>query len=110
LPSHELAELLRRQDIFVTATENDAYSNAIVEALSCGLPAVYLDSGGSGEAVKDAGFGFTDWDEVPELLDRLRDDYERRQALISLPTLAEVTDRYLAALGLDRFVGARDGR
>jgi glycosyltransferase involved in cell wall biosynthesis len=107
LPSHELAELLRRQDVFITATENDAYSNALVEALSCGLPAVYLDSGGSGEAVKDAGFGFTEWDEVPELLDRMRDEYEQRQALITLPTLAEVTDRYLAVLGLERFVGVR---
>ena len=36
-----------RHDVFVTATEHDAYSNALVEALSCGLPALYLDSGGS---------------------------------------------------------------
>jgi glycosyltransferase involved in cell wall biosynthesis len=51
VPSPELANLLRRHDVFVTATENDAYSNALVEALSCGLPAIYLDSGGSSEAV-----------------------------------------------------------
>ncbi len=38
MPSTELAELLRTQDVFLTATENDAYSNALVEALSCGLP------------------------------------------------------------------------
>ncbi len=56
LPSSELADVLRQHDIFVTATEHDAYSNALVEALSCGLPAVYLDSGGSREAVKEAGF------------------------------------------------------
>jgi glycosyltransferase involved in cell wall biosynthesis len=105
LPSHELAALLREQDVFVTATEHDAYSNALVEALCCGLPAVYLESGGSEEAVKEAGFGFTQWEEVPALLDRLRDEYEERQARISLPTLAEVTDEYLAVLGLDEFVG-----
>jgi glycosyltransferase involved in cell wall biosynthesis len=107
LPSHELASFLRTQDVFVTATENDAYSNALVEALCCGLPAVYLKSGGSGEAVKEAGFGFTEWDEVPALLDRLRDEYEERQARISLPSLAEVTDQYLDALGLQEFVGVR---
>ena len=100
LPSHELAALLRTQDVFVTATENDAYSNALVEALCCGLPAIYLQSGGSAEAVKEAGFGFTDWSDVPALLDRLRDEYEQRQALISLPSLQEVTDDYLRALGL----------
>jgi glycosyltransferase involved in cell wall biosynthesis len=107
LPSSELADFLRTQDVFVTATENDAYSNALVEALCCGLPAIYLISGGSAEAVKDAGFGFSEWDEVPALLDRLREEYEDRQSRISLPTLAEVTDEYLDALGLQEFVGAR---
>lgn len=107
LPSHELADLLRAQDVFVTATEHDAYSNALVEALCCGLPAVYLESGGSAEAVKDAGFGFTSRDDVPALLDRLRDEYEDRQARISLPSLAQVTDEYLDALGLEDFVGVR---
>ncbi|HZT15320.1 MAG TPA: glycosyltransferase [Gaiellaceae bacterium] len=106
--SAELADLLRAHDVYFTATANDAYSNSLVEALSCGLPAIYLDSGGSREAVKDAGFGFTDREEVPELLDRLVDEYEERRAAISLPSLAEVTDDYLAVLGLDAFVGAGD--
>lgn len=104
LPSRDLADLLRTQDVFVTATENDAYSNALVEALCCGLPALYLRSGGSAEAVKDAGFGFTEWEEAMPLLDRLRDEYEERQARIDLPTLAQVTDGYLDVLGLHEFV------
>ena len=103
IASGELADLLRRQDVFVTATENDAYSNALVEALCCGLPAIYLDSGGSSEAVKEAGFGFTEWDEVPALLERLRDEYEDLQGRIELPSLAEVTDDYLRVLGLAEF-------
>jgi glycosyltransferase involved in cell wall biosynthesis len=102
----DLADVLRQHDIVVTATQHDAYSNALVEALSCGLPAIYLKSGGSGEAVKDAGFGFSDWEEVPTLLERLRDEYEARQALIALPTLGEVADAYLRVLGLDDFVRA----
>jgi glycosyltransferase involved in cell wall biosynthesis len=109
VPSEDLAALLRSHDIFVTATEHDAYSNALVEALSCGLPAVYLDSGGSSEAVKGAGFGFRDREELPGLLDRLVDEYEARQAQIDLPSLDEVADWYLAVLGLDEFVGVRAG-
>ena len=93
--------------MFLTATRNDAYSNALVEALSCGLPALYLDSGGSREAVKEAGFGFTDREEIPVLLDRLIHEYEERQSAISLPSLQEVTDQYLETLGLDEFVGIR---
>jgi glycosyltransferase involved in cell wall biosynthesis len=106
VPSHELADLLREHDVFVTATQHDAYSNALVEALSCGLPAIYLASGGSGEAVKDAGFAFAEQDEIPALLERLRDEYEERQARIALPSLDEIVDEYLDALGLDEFVGA----
>jgi glycosyltransferase involved in cell wall biosynthesis len=105
--SHELAGLLREHDIFVTATEHDAYSNALVEALSCGLPAIYLNSGGSSEAVKDAGFGFLDRDEVPDLLDRLVDEYEARQARIDLPSLETIADRYLDVLGLTELGGVR---
>jgi glycosyltransferase involved in cell wall biosynthesis len=104
VPPEELAELLRQHDVFVTATENDAYSNALVEALSCGLPAVYLDSGGSGEAVKDAGFAFAQREQIPTLLERLVDDYEERQAAISLPTLDQIADSYLEVLGLDEFI------
>jgi glycosyltransferase involved in cell wall biosynthesis len=107
VPSRELADLLRAHDVFVTATEHDAYSNALVEALSCGLPAIYLESGGSGEAVKDGGFGFRRAEEIPELLDRLVDEYEERQAAISLPPLEEVVDDYLDVLGLEAFVGVR---
>lgn len=106
LPSRELADELRRHDVFVTATENDAYSNALVEALSCGLPAIYLDSGGSGEAVKEAGFAFRAKEEIPPLLDRLVGDYEQRQAAISLPSLEEIVDGYLDVLGVR---GADDG-
>lgn len=110
LPSHELADLLREHDVFVTATQHDAYSNALVEALSCGLPAIYLDDdGGSREAVGDAGFGFRDQGEIPELLERLRQEYEERQARIALPSLAEIVDGYLRVLGLDEFVGAGGG-
>ncbi len=98
LASRELANLLRAHDVFVTATEDDAYSNALVEALSCGLPAVYLDSGGSGEAVQGAGFPFTEREQIPALLDRLRDEYEARQAAIALPSMAELVDRYLEVL------------
>jgi glycosyltransferase involved in cell wall biosynthesis len=104
MASGDLAELLRQQDVFFTATQHDAYSNALVEALSCGLPAIYLHSGGSREAVAEAGFGFSRQEEIPGLLDRLRDEYEERQQRISLPTLDAIADHYLTALGLEEFV------
>src|SRR5262249_24722661 len=99
-PSDALATLLRAHDIFITASLNDPCSNALVEALSCGLPAVYPNSGGHPERVGAGGLGFDDVDEIPAKLDAIAADYERFQARVDPPRLAEVTDRYLAVLGL----------
>jgi glycosyltransferase involved in cell wall biosynthesis len=99
-PSDQLAQLLRQHDIFITASRNDPCSNALIEALSCGLPAIYLRSGGHPEIVGNAGFGFEAPEEIPALLDRLAAEYTARQAQIALPTLPEVADRYLAVMGL----------
>jgi len=99
-PSHELADLLRGHDIFITASLHESCSNAIIEALSCGLPVVYASSGGSAEIVRDGGVGFTDREEVPDLLDRLVAEFETCQSRIAPPRLDEVATQYLAAMGL----------
>lgn len=98
--SHELAHLLRQHDIYITASLYDPCSNALIEALSCGLPAIYADSGGHPEIVGQAGFGFSSQEEIPPLLDRLVDEYESRRDQISLHTLAHVTDQYISVLGV----------
>src|SRR5262249_32755391 len=46
LPSEPLAEVLRVQDIYLAPSRDDPCSNALLEALACGLPAVFLRSGG----------------------------------------------------------------
>lgn len=98
--SEALARLLRDHDVYVAASLNDPSSNALLEALACGLPAVYACSGGHPELVGEAGLGFSDPDEVPELLERLVEEYDERRSMIRVPALADVADRYLAVLGL----------
>ncbi len=98
--SEELATLLRRHDVYVTASLHDPCSNALLEALSCGLPAIYANSGGHPEIVGQAGLGFSAVDEVPELVERLCGEYEAYHAAIAVPTLAETADAYLAVMGL----------
>jgi glycosyltransferase involved in cell wall biosynthesis len=99
-PSGEVAALLRDHDIFITASLHESCSNALVEALSCGLPAIYANSGGNQELAGEAGFGFVAQEEIPHLLDRLVNEYERCQAALAPPRLADVTGAYLDALGL----------
>ncbi len=101
VPSGELAELLRAHDVFVAASEDDPCSNAVLEALACGLPVLYRDSGGHPELVGEAGLPFREREELPALLDRLVEEYEERQAAIRTPAVTGVAEAYLAVLGLD---------
>jgi glycosyltransferase involved in cell wall biosynthesis len=98
--SHELADQLRAHDIFITASLHESCSNALIEALSCGLPALFVDSGSNGELVKQGGLAFVDREELPRQLEQLVAEYESRQARIDAPVLSEVADRYLAVMGL----------
>jgi glycosyltransferase involved in cell wall biosynthesis len=100
LPSAAIAAELRQHDIFITASRHESCSNALIEALSCGLPAVYIDSGSNGELVREGGLAFTSSDELLARLDQLVHEYEWRQSRISAPVLSEAADRYLSAMGL----------
>jgi glycosyltransferase involved in cell wall biosynthesis len=99
-PSAELASLLREQDIYLTASQDDPCSNALIEALSCGLPAVYRTSGGHPEVVRSGGLGFDRQEEIPALLDRIRADYDGFRARIQVPRIADVASDYLRVMGV----------
>ncbi len=100
LDSYSLAKLMREHDIYITASKNDPCSNSLIEALSCGLPAIYLQSGGHPEIVKQAGAGFEAAEQIPELLNQVVDGYESFQSRISLPSIEDVSEQYLKTLEL----------
>jgi len=98
LASKELAELLRGMDCYVASSLDDPCSNALLEALSCGLPALYRRSGGHPELVGDGGVGFDGPDDARAALERLVADLDGRRAAIVVPALGDVADRYLEVL------------
>ena len=97
-PSEPLADLLRGQDIYLAASRDDPCSNALIEALSCGLPSLYFDSGGHRELARFGGLPFEHPFAIPGLLDRVRAHYRAYQRLIQVPTIGEVADVYLRLL------------
>ena len=101
LDSHGVAQLLREHDVYLAPSRDDPCSNALVEALACGLPAAYLDSGGHPELVGGGGLPFREPEELPGVLARLADDLEGFRARIAVPAIADVADAYLRALGID---------
>jgi glycosyltransferase involved in cell wall biosynthesis len=106
LASAGVAAELRAHDIFVIASRNEPCSNALIEALSCGLPVVYLDSGSHGELVGGAGLPFQSADEVPDRLERVARDHAAFAARVAPPRLADVVDQYLSVMGLPPRPGA----
>ncbi|MYD96060.1 MAG: glycosyltransferase family 4 protein [Gammaproteobacteria bacterium] len=60
LTSVELAQLMRTASALVHAAWNEPCSNTVVEAMACGLPVIFRDSGGNAELVGDCGVALTD--------------------------------------------------
>lgn len=76
-------DYLRRMSIACLSSESEGFSNAILEYMAAGLPAVATDVGGNGEAILHGETGFLVRDRTPEafaapILNLLRDDELRR--------------------------------
>jgi glycosyltransferase involved in cell wall biosynthesis len=98
LESAKLADQLRVHDIFISPTKDDACSNAILEALACGLPVVALNSGANRELVKDGGELYMDEASLLYAIDRVAQNQAYYTSRISIETIEQVTDRYLALI------------
>lgn len=70
----ELPKALRSADIYLSLLENDACPNVILEAMACGLPVLFLPSGGVPELVGDAGLPFAPEGNFRAILNHLLDD------------------------------------
>jgi glycosyltransferase involved in cell wall biosynthesis len=58
LPPEKVREALWRCDVFVLSALSEGISNAVIEAMACGVPVVTTDCGGMKEAVTDGIEGF----------------------------------------------------
>jgi len=106
VPSEKLAGILRGHDIYITASASDPCSNALLEALACGLPALYLKDGGHPELAGQGGLPFERNDEIFPQLERLVEDYGTFQSLIATPSMDQVARQYLELLAGPERAGA----
>ena len=98
ISTEPLALELRRSDVYLAPSRNDPCSNALLEALASGLPAVFRASGGHPELVGEAGIAFDDPEDVADALDRVVAELDERRAAIRVTPMGEVADRYLEVL------------
>jgi glycosyltransferase involved in cell wall biosynthesis len=69
-----LARRLKEQHVLLQLARFETCSNALIEGINCGLPAVFLDSGSNREIAGDYGEEYRD--DLDEALDRLRPRYD----------------------------------
>ncbi len=98
VPSEELAKILKQHDIYIAPSEDDPCSNALVEALACGLPAVFRNSGGHPELVGKAGEGFINEETALMSIDLVAKNIEGYRKSINIPTISETAKKYIEVL------------
>jgi len=103
--SDQVASILKGSDLFVLSSREEGMSNALLEAMSAGLPCVVTDVGGNAEVVDDGRTGFLVPSDRPDLMagriaTLLSDDGLRHRQ-------GEAARRkYEASFTLDRMIGA----
>jgi glycosyltransferase involved in cell wall biosynthesis len=98
-PSEGVAEVLREADGMIHAAENEPCSNAVLEGLACGLPILYLDSGGTRELAGNFG--------VPITNDLLQDVTRFRESITTFrQRLLDHRDDFLIGGASDKYLAA----
>lgn len=94
----KLAALLKEQHVLLQLTSWESCSNALLEGINCGLPAIYLDSGANDEI--GSPYGVAWGGALDEALERLLPCYEEIVGRIPANPyrIGLVADRYLAVL------------
>jgi len=102
-----LAQELKNSDIFVTASRSDPCSNSLIEALSCGLPALALANGGHPELVGKGGEIFNNNTDILEKLEKIVDNYNEYRKKVPIFDIEQTTEEYLRVFQDRKFPSIR---
>ena len=95
LSSIHLAAELRKHDIFIFASEREACSNSLLEALHTGLPVVCRNSSSNPEVLGEGGALFDDNLDMLNQITSVSRDYQKYKEKIKVLTISEVHDAYI---------------
>ena len=93
--SQALIDLLKKSDIYITASQNDPCSNSLIEAISCGTIPISLNDGGHSEINPIKELNFDHVSEIPQLLNYVEENHEYLIKNLSIDNLNSVSEKYI---------------
>jgi glycosyltransferase involved in cell wall biosynthesis len=95
LNTYEIADALRSHHIYITASKKDPCSNSLIEAMTCGLPAIALNSGGHPEVLKNSGILFGNNEDLIEKINLMSSDLNCYESGVVVDSLSVIVDKYI---------------
>lgn len=95
LPQKQLGELMRKCDMFFSPSLLDPCSNSLIQALTCGLPAVAANSGGHPELIKEGGLLYNNQFELLECINKVSSNIEYYENRIPNHSIQDVASKYM---------------
>jgi len=92
----EVSDILKKADLFITASKNDPCSNSLIEALATGLPCVARNSGGHPEILKGGGCMFIGVNDMVKSIEGVYQNRAYYEAGINVLNMNDVANRYLS--------------
>jgi len=90
-----LSALLKQSDIFIFPSKIEACSNALLEALACGLPTIAYNGSSNVELLGNGGELFNNDEDIPLILNKVVNQYIQYQNNISILNISEVGHKYI---------------
>jgi len=98
LSNKDLATHLKKSDIFISASKDDACSNSIIEALSCKIPVIALNSGGNPELINQGGELFNNQSELINKINLVSNNLNKYRQDIKIDNIDTITEKYLDSI------------
>jgi len=101
-----LSKVIAESDIYLTASEEEAGANHVLEAMACGLPVLYHQNGGSiVNYCKDYGIEYESPQSLLKAINKMSQNYEhfKKNALKFNRTIDDVINEYVEVINNVQF-------